>query len=74
MRMDRVLVRSTTPSSRYRRRVRRVGIALLLLLDRRVVRGRRCARRPGGLIHFTHHDPAPAHEGGWIELKVVRYQ
>jgi len=28
----------------------------------------------GGLIHFTHHDPAPAHEGGWIELKGVRYQ
>jgi hypothetical protein len=28
----------------------------------------------GGLIHFTHHDPAHAHEGGWIELSGVRYQ
>ena len=28
----------------------------------------------GGLIHFTHHDPAHTHEGGWIELSGVRYQ
>ena len=28
----------------------------------------------GGLIHFTHHDPARTHEGGWIELSGVRYQ
>jgi hypothetical protein len=28
----------------------------------------------GGLIHFTHHDPAHTHEGGWIELNGVRYQ
>ena len=28
----------------------------------------------GGLIHFTHHDPARTHEGGWIELRGVRYQ
>ena len=28
----------------------------------------------GGLIHFTHHDPAHTHEGGWIELGGVRYQ
>jgi hypothetical protein len=28
----------------------------------------------GGLIHFTHHDPAHTHEGGWIELAGVRYQ
>jgi hypothetical protein len=27
----------------------------------------------GGLIHFTHHDPAHTHEGGWIELAGVRY-
>ena len=27
----------------------------------------------GGLIHFTHHDPAHTHEDGWIELKGVRY-
>ena len=28
----------------------------------------------GGLIHFTHHDPARTHEGGWIEVGGVRYQ
>jgi hypothetical protein len=28
----------------------------------------------GGLIHFTHHDPAHTHEGGWIALNGVRYQ
>jgi hypothetical protein len=28
----------------------------------------------GGLIHFTHHDPAHTHEGGWIEVGGVRYQ
>jgi hypothetical protein len=28
----------------------------------------------GGLIHFTHHDPAPSHEGGWIEVHGSRYQ
>ena len=28
----------------------------------------------GGLIHFTHHDPAHTHEGGWIELSGIRYQ
>jgi hypothetical protein len=28
----------------------------------------------GGLIHFTHHDPAQTHEGGWIEVGGVRYQ
>jgi hypothetical protein len=28
----------------------------------------------GGLIHFTHHDPARTHEGGWIELSGIRYQ
>ena len=28
----------------------------------------------GGLIHYTHHDPAPGHEGGWIDRNGVRYQ
>jgi hypothetical protein len=27
----------------------------------------------GGLIHFTHHDPAHTHDDGWIELRGVRY-
>jgi len=28
----------------------------------------------GGLIHFTHHDPALTHEGGWIDVGGARYQ
>ena len=28
----------------------------------------------GGLIHFTHHDPEHTHEGGWIDVKGVRYE
>ena len=39
-----------------------------------VVHGEYVWNDQGGLIHFTHHDPAPAHEGGWIELHGMRYQ
>jgi len=42
--------------------------------DSVIVHGEYVWNDEGGLIHFTHHDPAPAHEGGWIELRGVRYQ
>ena len=42
--------------------------------DHVIVHGEYVWNDEGGLIHFTHHDPAPAHEGGWIELRGVRYQ
>jgi len=42
--------------------------------DEVIVHGEYIWNEQGGLIHFTHHDPAPSHEGGWIELRGVRYQ
>ena len=41
--------------------------------ERLVIHGQYVWNDQGGLIHFTHHDPAHTHEDGWIELKGVRY-
>jgi len=65
------------------------GMTQTVLIDNNVDIGRRAAvavgdavtvhgeyvwNEQGGLIHFTHHDPAHTHEGGWIEVDGVRYE
>ena len=65
------------------------GMTQTVLIDNNVEIGRRAAvavgdavtvhgeyvwNEQGGLIHFTHHDPAHTHEGGWIEVDGVRYE
>jgi len=85
-----VLADDTGPSGTHQRFIIRLtGTTQTVLVDNNVTIGRRAPVAPdddvivhgeyvwndqGGLIHFTHHDPAPAHEGGWIELNGTRYQ
>jgi hypothetical protein len=45
----------------------------LVVGDAVVVHGEYVWNDQGGLIHFTHHDPAHRHQDGWIEVKGVRY-
>ena len=88
--VTRVLADESGPSGLHQRFiVRLVGSTQTVLVENNVTIGQRAPvlvgddvmvhgeyvwNDQGGLIHFTHHDPAPAHEGGWIELKGVRYQ
>jgi len=85
-----VLPDETGPSGTHQRFIIRLpGATQTVLVDNNVTIGQRAPvavhddvivhgeyvwNDQGGLIHFTHHDPAPAHEGGWIELHGVRYQ
>ncbi|TMC74619.1 MAG: DUF3465 domain-containing protein [Chloroflexi bacterium] len=41
--------------------------------DAVIVHGEYVWNQQGGLVHFTHHDPAHTHESGWIERAGTRY-
>ena len=85
-----ILADDSGPSGVHQRFIIRLaGSTQTVLVDNSVTIGRRAPVLPGsdvlvhgeyvwndqgGLIHFTHHDPAHTHEGGWIELSGVRYQ
>ena len=88
--VTRVLADDSGPSGIHQRFIIRLaGSTQTVLVENNVTIGQRAPISPGdnvivhgeyvwndqgGLIHFTHHDPAPAHEGGWVEFKGVRYQ
>lgn len=85
-----VLPDQTGPSGRHQRFIIRLaGATQTVLIENNVTVGQRvpvAAADPvtvhgeyiwndqGGLIHYTHHDPSPGHEGGWIDHKGIRYQ
>jgi uncharacterized protein DUF3465 len=87
--VTRLLSDDTGPSGTHQRFIMLLkGSAQTLLIDNNVdigkrvplairddvaVRGEYVWNDQGGLVHFTHHDPAHTHEDGWIELKGVRY-
>ena len=85
-----VLADATGPSGRHQRFIIRLaGATQTVLIENNLDVGQRVPLAPndsvtvhgeyiwndqGGLIHYTHHDPAPGHEGGWIDRNGVRYQ
>jgi uncharacterized protein DUF3465 len=85
-----ILSDDSGPSGTHQRFIIRLtGATQTVLVDNNVTIGRRVPvtsgddvvvhgeyvwNDQGGLIHFTHHDPAPSHEGGWIDLHGTRYQ
>jgi hypothetical protein len=46
----------------------------LQLGDSVLLRGEYLWNERGGMIHWTHHDPARRHQPGWIEYQGHRYQ
>lgn len=85
-----VLSDDTGPSGPHQRFIIRLAASTqTVLIDNNLTVGQRVPVGPsdvvtvhgeyiwndqGGLIHYTHHDPAPGHEGGWIDRNGVRYQ
>ncbi|MES2304738.1 MAG: DUF3465 domain-containing protein [Gemmatimonadota bacterium] len=50
---------------------RRVPVAMG---DSVTARGEYIWNEKGGLLHWTHKDPAGKHQPGWVDLKGTRYQ
>jgi len=85
-----LLADATGPSGRHQRFIIRLaGATQTVLIENNVDVGQRVPvsvndevtvhgeyiwNDQGGLIHYTHHDPAPGHEGGWIDRNGIRYQ
>jgi hypothetical protein len=88
--VTRLLTDDTGPSGTHQRFIVRLRTSTqTLLIDNNVSIGRRVPvasgdavivhgeyvwNEEGGLVHFTHHDPARTHESGWIELRGTRYE
>ena len=49
-------------------------VAGLAAGDTVTVRGEFEWNERGGVLHWTHHDPAGRHQGGWIELRGQRFE
>lgn len=77
-----------TKGARHQRFLVRIGDSLTILVahnrdlapyiplqpgDSVVLRGEYIWNERGGMIHWTHHDPAHRHEPGWIEYHGRRY-
>ena len=88
--VTRVLADAPGPDGTHQRFIVQLsGLSQTLLVDNNVDIGRRVPlgqgdlvtvhgeyvwNDQGGLVHFTHHDPVHTHEGGWIEIRGVRYE
>jgi hypothetical protein len=83
------LLPDDTKGSRHQRFLVRVEDSLTILVahnrdlaprvpiqpgDSVTLRGEYIWNERGGMIHWTHHDPAHRHEPGWIEYHGRRYR
>lgn len=82
------LLRDDTEGSRHQRFLVRVTESLTILVAHNLdlaprvpvqsgdsvgLRGEYTWNERGGMVHWTHHDPARRHEPGWIEHRGRRY-
>jgi hypothetical protein len=83
------LLADDNEGSRHQRFLVRIGERLMILVahnrdlapripvqvgDSVTLRGEYIWNEKGGMIHWTHHDPAGRHEGGWVEYDGKRFE